>query len=119
MVGDSAAGVRPVFTASASSVHEPRPFLTGDWPNLRAMPQAAAIARFPTERTELAAVRLALACIVAADKTPLDVARCGVNLRRAVSDLKTLKPRDGAPTGENAIAELRRACAACGRCAGI
>lgn len=43
MVGDSAAGVRPVFTASASSVHESRPFLTGDWPNLSVMPQAAVI----------------------------------------------------------------------------
>jgi hypothetical protein len=81
---------------------------------------AAKVIPFPVEKSETAAVRLALASILATSRpTQLDVARCGVNMRRAAASLKSLKPREGAPSPIIAIKELQRACEACGGCRGI
>ena len=79
----------------------------------------AKVIAFPVERSETAAVRLALASVLAIDKTPLDVHRCGVHMRRTVSTLGEMEPREGSPAPARAVEELRRACSACGRCAGI
>ncbi len=82
-------------------------------------PSAKVIA-FPVEKSETAAVRLALASILATGKRDqLELARCGVTMRRAAAGLKVLKPREGAPSPVKAIEELRRACEACGGCRGI
>ena len=85
------------------------------------MPEASAtVLPFPADRSEAPAVRLALASILATNRpTQLDVARCGVNMRRAVAGLSALQPREGAPSPIKAIEELQRACSACGGCRGI
>lgn len=97
----------------------PRPLLTPTQPTVRSM-SAPAVIPFPTDRSEAPAVRLALASILATSRpTQLDVARCGVNMRRAVTTLRSLRPREGAPSPVKAIEELQRACEACGGCRGI
>lgn len=81
---------------------------------------SAKVITFPVEKSETAAVRLALASILATGKRDqLELARCGVTMRRAVAGLKVLKPREGAPSPIRAIEELQRACSACGGCRGI
>lgn len=80
----------------------------------------AQLVQFPTDRAEAPAVRLALASILATSRpTQLDVARCGVNMRRAAARLRVLPIREGAPSPIKAIEELQRACEACGECRGI
>lgn len=99
--------VRPIVALEA------RPFTS--------MPKPApTIIAFPADRAEAPAARLALASILATGRqTQLEVARCGVNVRRAVAGLKAMKPREGAPSPIKAIKEIQKACSACGACRGI
>lgn len=80
----------------------------------------AEVLPFPADRSEAPAARLALASILATgNRSQIEIARCGVVMRRAVAGLKVLPPRKGAPSPIKAIEELRRACSACGGCRGI
>lgn len=117
-----AAAARAVpHTQSGQSLTAMRPGMAQARRRVGDMPTApATIIDFPADRAEAPAVRLALASILAtANPTQLDIARCGVNMRRAVAGLKSLPPREGAPSPTKAIEELRRACKACGECRGI
>lgn len=106
--------------AECSQPLTPRPFVAQETATFAAMPQRAEVLPFPSERSDAPAVRLALASILATGKpTQLEVARCSVNMRRAVAGLKALKPREGAPSPIKAIEELQRACSACAACRGI
>jgi hypothetical protein len=98
-----------------------RPVLAESGQRVGRMSEAdAKVIPFPVEKSETAAVRLALASILATSRpTQLDVARCGVNMRRAAKGLTALRPREGAPSPVKAIEELRRACEACAGCRGI
>ena len=106
---------------AGQSLTAPRPELAESSARVRDMSEATAnVVHFPTDRAEAPAVRLALASILATSRpTQLDVARCGVNMRRAVATLRSLRPREGAPSPVKAIEELQRACKACGGCGGI
>ena len=124
---ENLAKTRARFGTGAKALPDPTNSLTPTRPDLtpalctvRPMPHAAEIFPFPSDRSEAPAVRLALASILATSRpTQLDVARCGVNMRRAVASLRALKPREGAPSPAKAIEELQRACGACGGCRGI
>ena len=98
-----------------------RPFVAQEERQFGAMPKpSSTIITFPADRAEAPAVRLALASILATGRqTQLEVARCGVNVRRAVAGLKAMKPREGAPSPIKAIEEIQKACSACGACRGI
>lgn len=99
---------------------EPRPFLARSQRSNGAMAQTAEVLSFPADRSEAPAVRLALASVLATGRqNQLEIARCGVNVRRAAAGLKSLSPREGAPSPSAALAELKRACSACGACRGI
>jgi len=105
----------------AQRLTEARPFVAESPRRVGVMSEPSSrVIAFPVEKSEIAAVRLALASILAMGKRDqLELARCGVTMRRAVAGLKVLKPREGVPSPIKAIEELRRACEACGGCRGI
>lgn len=116
-----ASAVKSRLPASGKVLTPERPFLTESKRRVGPMSEATAtVLPFPSDRAEAPAVRLALASILATCRpTQLDVARCKVNMRRAVAGLRLLPPREGAPAPMRAVEELERACAACGSCRGI
>jgi len=105
---------------AGNSLTSPRPEMAEAPGRFRPMSEPATVLKFPADRAEAPAVRLALASILATGRqTQLETARCSVNVRRAVAGLRSLSPREGAPSPAKAIEELQRACEACGGCRGI
>ena len=116
----AAARTTPHTPISGHMLASMRPGMTCAPRSTGAMAQTAEIVSFPADKAEAPAVRLALASVLATGRqTQLEIARCGVNVRRASAALRSLKPRAGAPSPSAALAELKRACSACGACRGI